>query len=169
MNNNRLNNFIAVKYHIRSAWPTGSIGLHNFQDGYCGISNIEDGLSCLCYMTTADNLKKSNNKIEQMQQTILMSNPHLKEIFASSTMIKDFPITISQINFQPKAKIENHVIMMGDTAGLITPLCGNGMSIALHTGKIASRLVDLFLQGMITRPQLEKLYSIEWDHNFPAD
>src|SRR6476620_2536199 len=166
--NKRLDNFIAVKYHIRSAWPAGSIGLHNFKDGYCGISNIEEGLTCLCYMTTAENLKKSNNNIEQMQQTILMNNPHLKEIFTSSTIIKDFPITISQINFQPKAKIENHVIMMGDTAGLITPLCGNGMSIALHTGKIASRLVDLFLQRMITRPQLENLYCSAWDQNFSS-
>jgi flavin-dependent dehydrogenase len=95
-----------------------------------------------------------------------MHNPHLKEIFSSSTIIKEFPITISQINFQPRTRIENHVIMMGDTAGLITPLCGNGMSIALHTGKIASRLIDLFLQGMITRSQLEKLYSSAWDKNF---
>jgi flavin-dependent dehydrogenase len=164
--NKRLDNFIAVKYHIRSGWPDGSIGLHNFQDGYCGISNIEDGLTCLCYMTTAVNLKKSNNSIDQMQHSILMHNPHLKEIFSSSTIIKEFPITISQINFQPRTRIENHVIMMGDTAGLITPLCGNGMSIALHTGKIASRLIDLFLQGMITRSQLEKLYSSAWDQNF---
>jgi flavin-dependent dehydrogenase len=117
-------------------------------------------------MTTAGNLKKSKNNIGELQHTILMNNPHLREIFNSATMIKEFPVTISQINFHSRTKIENHVIMMGDTAGLITPLCGNGMSIALHTGKIASRLVDLFLQGMITRLELEKQYNSEWDDNF---
>ncbi|SHE76897.1 NAD(P)/FAD-dependent oxidoreductase [Flavisolibacter ginsengisoli] len=165
-NNKRLNNYIAVKYHIRSAWPEGIIGLHNFKDGYCGISNIENGLTCLCYMTTAGNLKKSNNSVEQLEQCILMDNPHLKEIFTSCTRIKEFPITISQINFLSKTKIENHVIMIGDAAGLITPLCGNGMSIALHTGKIVSRLVILFLMGKITRANLEKQYSREWHRQF---
>lgn len=165
-NSKRLNNFIAVKYHIRSNWPAGDIGLHNFRDGYCGISSIENGMTCLCYMTTAANLKQSNNSIEQLEQMVLMDNPHLKEIFGSCTRIKDFPITISQINFLPKSKVENHVIMMGDTAGLITPLCGNGMSIALHTGKIAARLVILFLMGKITRSELEKQYSSEWNHHF---
>jgi flavin-dependent dehydrogenase len=117
-------------------------------------------------MTTAGNLKKSNNSVEQLEQCILMDNPHLKEIFTSCTRIKEFPITISQINFLSKTKIENHVIMIGDAAGLITPLCGNGMSIALHTGKIVSRLVILFLMGKITRANLEKQYSREWDSHF---
>jgi menaquinone-9 beta-reductase len=164
--NKRLNNYIAVKYHITSTWEPGNIGLHNFRDGYCGISNIENGLTCLCYLTTAGNLKKSNNNIEQLQQRILINNLHLKKIFESATIKQTFPITISQINFQSKSKIEKHVIMIGDTAGMITPLCGNGMSIALHTGKIASRLVNLFLQGKITRSQLEIFYNREWNHNF---
>jgi menaquinone-9 beta-reductase len=165
-NSKRLNNYIAVKYHIRSNWPEGTIGLHNFRDGYCGISNIENGLTCLCYMTTAGNLKISNNNIEQLEESILMRNPHLKNIFNSCTRIKEFPITISQINFLSKTKIENHAIMIGDTGGLITPLCGNGMSIALHSAKIASQLVILFLMGKITRSDLEKQYSREWDLHF---
>jgi len=117
-------------------------------------------------MTTAGNFKKNNNSVDQLEQCILSDNPHLKEIFTSCTRIKEFPITISQINFLSRTKIENHVIMIGDAAGLITPLCGNGMSIALHTGKIASNLIIHFLMGKITRTNLEKQYSREWHRQF---
>src|SRR5258705_10236082 len=34
---NKLNNYIAVKYHIKINWPDDLIALHNFKNGYCGI------------------------------------------------------------------------------------------------------------------------------------
>jgi flavin-dependent dehydrogenase len=56
--------------------------------------------------------------------------------------------------------------MLGDAAGMITPLCGNGMSIALHTSKIAAGLIHEFLTGKISRAQLEYSYSQQWKHFF---
>lgn len=164
--NKRLNNYVGVKYHVRANWPVNTIGLHNFENGYCGISKIENDCYCLCYMTRAENLKKSGNNIDAMQQNILFQNPHLKQVFEEAEVLKEFPITISQISFSQKTKVENGVLMLGDTAGMITPLCGNGMSIALHTAKIAAGLGDLFLQGKITRSNLQKSYDREWKKHF---
>jgi flavin-dependent dehydrogenase len=39
----KLNNQVAVKYHVKTHWQENLIGLHNFSGGYCGISKIEDG------------------------------------------------------------------------------------------------------------------------------
>ena len=164
--NKRLHNFIGVKYHIKTAWPENVIGLHNFEQGYCGISKLENGCFCLCYMTRAENLKQSGNSIERMEQDILFHNPHLKKIFLTSEMMQNFPVTISQISFAPKSKLENGVLMLGDTAGMITPLCGNGMSIALHTAKIAVALGDAFLQQKLSRAAMEKNYAEAWRHQF---
>ncbi|MEJ7672161.1 MAG: hypothetical protein WKF59_05510 [Chitinophagaceae bacterium] len=55
--NNSLNNYIGIKYHVKTELATDTIALHNFKGGYCGISKIEDGKYCLCYLTTAENLK----------------------------------------------------------------------------------------------------------------
>ncbi len=162
----RLNNYVGVKYHVQTAWPKGCIGLHNFKDGYCGISAIEDGKHCLCYMTKASNLKASGNSIERMQETILFQNPHLKRIFQNSVIEPGFPVTISQISFSQKTKSENGVLFLGDAAGMITPLCGNGMSIALHTGKIAAALTTDYLRQNISRSQLMAAYQKEWEGKF---
>jgi len=162
----RLDNYVGIKYHIKTDWQTNVIGLHNFQNGYCGISKIEDNKYCLCYMTNAENLKMCDNNIEQLEETVLFRNTHLKKIFLNSEKCYSSPVTISQINFDKKTQVENHLLMLGDSAGMIAPLCGNGMSIALHTSKIASALSYDFLQNKTSRSQLEDLYKKRWSHQF---
>jgi flavin-dependent dehydrogenase len=163
---NKLNNYIAVKYHIKINWPDDLIALHNFKNGYCGISQIEDEKYCLCYLTTAKNLEQSGNSISQMEKQILFENPHLKKIFSEAEILYESPVTISQISFSKKNQIQDHILMIGDAAGMITPLCGNGMSMALHGSKIAFEQIHLFLQNKIPRWQMEQEYSNNWQKQF---
>lgn len=164
----RLNNYIGVKYHLKTKWPQQTIGLHNFENGYCGISHIEDEKVCFCYLTRADNLKRNGNSLQQMEKTVLYQNPYLKKIIESSEVVQEFPVTISQISFSQKTKVENGILMLGDTAGMITPLCGNGMSIALHTAKIAASLAGDFLQGNCSHRSFEHAYQHQWQQQFAS-
>jgi hypothetical protein len=164
--NSKLSNYIGVKYHIRTNFPPDLIALHNFKNGYCGISQIEENKYCLCYLTTAESLSISENSISKMEKEILCRNPFLNKIFSSSEFLFSEPIAIAQISFEKKSKIENHVMLMGDAAGMITPLCGNGMSMALHGSKIAFKYIDEFLKDKITRNEMEQGYSDEWNSQF---
>lgn len=163
---NKLNNYIGVKYHIKSDFPGDTIALHNFRNGYCGIVKIDAGIYNLCYLTTADNLKRCNGDIKEMEQRILYQNPHLKKILIESTPAFASPLAISQISFDKKTQVEDHVLMIGDAAGMITPLCGNGMSMALHGSKIAATHINTFLDNSITRAEMEKKYTLEWNRLF---
>jgi flavin-dependent dehydrogenase len=164
----KLENYVAVKYHVHTDWPDNVIGLHNFENGYCGISKVEEERYCMCYMTKAEELRGSGGSIPQLEEKVLYQNPFLKLLLRSSTRSEQFPITISQISFAPKAQVEKGVLMLGDAAGLITPLCGNGMSIALHSSKIAFHLVNAFLHGHISRSDMEEQYSRQWQARFSA-
>jgi flavin-dependent dehydrogenase len=163
---NALNNFIGVKYHIRFPHPTNQIALHNFDNGYCGIEEIENGECCLCYLTTAENLRKSGNNIRELEEKILWKNPFLKDIFNKAEFIYKKPLTISQISFQKKSQIENHILCIGDAAGMITPLCGNGMSMALHGSKIAFQNMDHYFRNGENRMVLESNYERQWKKQF---
>src|ERR1700743_160716 len=70
----RLNNYVGVKYHVRGEFPSDLIGLHNFKNGYCGLSKIEDDRYCLCYMTAAENLRNNENSIPEMERKVLRQN-----------------------------------------------------------------------------------------------
>lgn len=159
--------YVGVKYHIRTDFPQDLIALHNFQDGYCGISAIEDDKYCLCYLTTRDNVRK-HGSIAEMEKNVLWKNPHLHRIFNKSDFLYERPEVINEFSFSPKKIVENHILMVGDAAGLITPLCGNGMAIAIHSGKIAAELTADFLHQKISRQQLEHSYQKIWKGEFAA-
>ncbi len=161
-----LNNYLGIKYHIRYNHPKDLIALHNFSNGYCGISAIEDDKYCLCYLTTANNLSSNGNDIKTMEQNVLYKNKKLKDIFSNAAFLYDEPLAISQISFANKETSKNEIIFCGDAAGLITPLCGNGMSIALRSAHLIAPVTDLFLRGDISREELKKQYSQLWTKHF---
>jgi flavin-dependent dehydrogenase len=161
-----LNNYIGIKYHINYSNAGVEIALHNFHNGYCGLSKIEDDKSCLCYLTTAENLRNCRNSIVEMERTLLYKNPKLKEIFTSAEFLYSEPLAISQISFTKKRQVENHLLMLGDAAGMISPLCGNGMSMAMHSAKLAFKCVHRFLIKELSREQMEKEYTIIWQKEF---
>jgi len=161
-------NYVGVKYHVRAQLPDKQIALHNFQGGYCGISKIEDGRFCLCYLTNSENLKKNGQSIPAMEEKILKRNPVLRKLLDEVVFLFEEPVTIAQISFAKKSQAENHVLCIGDAAGMITPLCGNGMSMALHASKIASGPISLFLNSQITRDEMEKKYQREWNRQFSS-
>ena len=162
----RQKNYVAVKYHVKLPFPDNMIELHNFKDGYCGISKVDGDSVCMCYLTNSKNLKGNNNDIKLMEQNELMKNPFLKKYFADAVVLYDQPLTISQITFSKKSTIENHVLMLGDSAGSIAPLCGNGMSMAMRASFSAFGLTDKYLKGEMTRDELEISYNREWNSLF---
>ena len=164
--NNKLNNYIGIKYHVQTDFPNDQIALHNFENGYCGISKIEDDKYCLCYLTTAKNLQRSDNSIQKMEENILQQNPFLKKIFSSSTILYQQPVIISQISFAKKTQVEDHILLIGDAAGMITPLCGNGMSMAMHGSKIAFECINAFLKNETNRQEMEQEYIDKWNACF---
>lgn len=158
--------YIGVKYHIRTQHPTNLIALHNFRGGYCGISNVEDGKTNLCYLTHRGNVKRFKS-IREMEQSILFENPFLKSIFTSSEFLFEKPETINEISFETKEPVWNHLLMAGDAAGMIAPLCGNGMAMAIHSAKILSELIRAHLEKEnFKREQLELEYAHAWCKNF---
>ncbi len=157
--------YVAVKYHIKTDHPDSLIALHNFEGGYCGISNVEDGKTNLCYLVHREKLRQAGS-IENLEKDVLKKNPVLKNIFENSDFLFDKPETINEISFETKEPVFNHMLMMGDAAGMITPLCGNGMAMAIHSAKLAAELVSDFCNNSITREQLETNYASKWKNEF---
>ncbi len=166
LNHDEDQNYVGVKYHVQVDLPEQEIALHNFHGGYCGISKIEDEKYCLCYLTSSENLKNNQQSIAVMEEKILGQNPELRKLLNRVVVLYKEPLTISQISFAKKTQIEQHVLCVGDAAGMITPLCGNGMSMALHGSKIAAEIIPSYLENLITREEMEKTYQKTWNRQF---
>ena len=158
--------YLAVKTHVKGHFREDLVALHNFNGGYCGVSKVENDRVNLCYITSFKSFKKYKN-VDDFQEQVVFKNTYLKAIFQNSEALFEKPLTISQISFETKSPIENHLLMSGDAAGMIHPLCGNGMSMAIQSAHIAAPLVLDFLDGKIKeRNELEKRYLRQWNKKF---
>ena len=159
--------YLGVKYHIRTDLPNDLIRLDNFQGGYCGVCKIEEDKYNLCYLSETANLKKYSG-IPEMEDQVLFKNPHLKALFKNSEFLYEKPEVINEISFEHKTLVEDHLLFCGDSAGMISPLCGNGMAIAIHSGKILAESIIRFAGKGHTfeRRSLEKDYAYRWEKEF---
>jgi flavin-dependent dehydrogenase len=159
--------WLGVKAHYNFPdFPDNRVGLHNFEGGYAGLSKTETGAVNFCYLTTYKSFQQVGN-IDGFNEAIVAKNPFLGAFLEEAIPLFDNPLSIAQISFEHKKSIENHMLMCGDTAGLIHPLCGNGMAIAIHSAKIASELIhDYFRKSSITREALEIRYQQKWSEVF---
>lgn len=156
--------YAGVKYHINYDFPQDLIALHNFRDGYCGISRVENNITNLCYLTHRQNIREAGG-IKEMEEKIMFENPYIKKIFREAHFIFG-PETINEISFESKKPVENHVLMCGDAAGMITPLCGNGMAMGIHASKLLAEVLMPYCKGAYSRTTLEKRYAKAWNEKF---
>lgn len=158
--------WLAVKNHYDYNFPDDTVALHNFNGGYCGLSKTETNVVNACYLTTFESFKKYGD-IDTFQDKELSKNPFLKDFFKKARPVFEKPLTISQISFDEKLPVENHIFMVGDSAGLIHPLCGNGMAMAIKSAQIFSELYIEFSQkSSLDRADLEKSYTKQWRDQF---
>ncbi|MCA0445385.1 MAG: NAD(P)/FAD-dependent oxidoreductase [Bacteroidetes bacterium] len=163
-----LSEWMGIKYHVQSDIPENQIELHNFEDGYCGISRVDLGRTCMCYLVRSKKLKEAGGDVNVLEEAVLMRNPFLRDYFYKYPSLYESPKAISQINFQKKSAIENHILMAGDAAGLIPPLSGNGMSMAMNASAMLAPLASDFLTGKLDRESLEKSYTTQWEQKFSS-
>ncbi len=158
--------YLGVKIHVSGDFLEEKVALHNFKGGYCGVSKVENDHINLCYITNYKTFKKYKD-IDTFQREVLFKNSDLKAVFQNTKPEFDKPLTISQISFETKNPVENHMIMCGDTAGMIHPLCGNGMGIAIRSSQLASLLIIDYLQEKIEKRKIfEERYAKQWRKTF---
>lgn len=160
--------WMAAKWHFSAEdFPDDLVALHNFSGGYCGLSKTESGAVNLCYLASYESFKPHKDP-EVFQEKVLRKNPFLDSFLKDAKPLFGNPLAIAQVSFSKKDAVHDHIIMLGDAAGLIHPLCGNGMAMAIHSGKIASEVLlnQLKKPEEFSRKQLEKEYQKEWQQQF---
>ena len=157
--------WLGIKYHMEAPCPEDEVQLHLFPGGYCGVSKVETGLVNVCYLVREEQLKRFGT-IRQLEERALSLNPYLRRVLQEGRTVWEKPLTISNISFAPKRKAEQGMLMAGDSAGLISPLCGNGMAMAILSARLAAECLTAQLDGKQKEDGAALAYRRLWRKQF---
>lgn len=158
--------YVAFKAHYAGIEVPNTIELHAFEGGYCGVSHVEDGITNMCWIGHESSLHQAGGKPEGMIATVLKNNPHLAERFEQGEPLFPAFKAISQITFVQKEVVVDDIWMLGDAVCMITPLCGDGMAMALRSAALAVPLLEKALAGTHTRETAAEAYRKAWSREF---
>jgi flavin-dependent dehydrogenase len=151
------------KRHYRGPSASEVIELHSFDRGYLGVSGIEEGATNICGLVHESRLKGLKGGWESFTQQLASEQGSLQTLFASHTPVDREFLSSEPVIFVPKSAAEDGIFMVGDAAGLVDPLTGNGMAMALQSALIAAPRILERLQGS---SEAERSYEIRFREFF---
>lgn len=170
--------FVALKAHFRGPPLPGRIELHGFPGGYCGLSEFEPGPhggprpANVCLLAYAEAFRRGAGaatgpeRVPAFLRWMRAHNPRLEAWLAQAEPVTGRWLSIAQVPFAGKQPVEAGVLMAGDAAGLITPLAGDGIAMALRGGLLAAEHLAPYLGGAVSAEAARRDYAAAWRRVF---
>lgn len=153
--------YVGIKYHRTGDIKRDTVYLHYFPGGYCGVNAVEDNIVNVCYLVHQDYLKK-HKTIHALEKNHLSKNNYLCEVLENTESLWPEALKIGAISFDTKGPAADEIPIIGDAAGMITPLCGNGMAMAIQTGHLLSSALRRNVQ--FSEAMIE--YTTQWNNTY---
>jgi flavin-dependent dehydrogenase len=144
------NDLVAFKMYWRLAHDqqqelAGHVELLLYRNGYAGLQPVESGAANLCCLIERSALRKLGGRWPDLLNHMQTTNPHLQRRLTGATPLLTRPLAISAIPYGYTAtETQPNLWRLGDQAAVIPSFTGDGMSIALHTGR---RAAEMYLAG----------------------
>eukprot|EP01065_Artemidia_motanka_P025549 TRINITY_DN30536_c0_g1_i1.p1 TRINITY_DN30536_c0_g1~~TRINITY_DN30536_c0_g1_i1.p1 ORF type:complete len:498 (+),score=155.19 TRINITY_DN30536_c0_g1_i1:80-1495(+) len=183
------NSFIAKKLGMHSTNPTGfctrqyfAAGTHDVKadgvlyypeyivPGYHAIyknPNGEAGLGTYLFSDIGRNGIRERDLLNAHKHA-LENDPHITAAIPSDAIESD-PIRIAPIRTKTIRSYGDHLLLVGDSAGMVDPLTGEGIQTAMPAGKIAAQTIhEMFAKGCFDS-RAGKVYEHRWMKLFGND
>lgn len=160
--------YVAFKAHYAgvSRPGPGTIEIHAAPGGYCGVGPVEGERLNVCWIGRIDALQDAGGTPTTMLSALCRENPRLRDRLAPLSRVSEQFEAVSQVPLMAKEQFVNDVCMVGDAAGMIAPLCGDGMAMALDAADLAVPLADEFLTGRRSSSAFRDAYRTRWHAQF---
>lgn len=137
----RTDRYVGFKRHFAAgATDPGMIELVSFPGGYLGAQAVEGGRSNLCGLVHHSEIAEAEGGWERYAESLRARSPRLGRLFALEPAQERF-LSSEPVIFRPKAPVERGLWLIGDSAGLIDPLTGSGMAMAIQSAALAAQWI----------------------------
>ncbi|HVG26714.1 MAG TPA: FAD-dependent monooxygenase [Acidobacteriaceae bacterium] len=142
------NDLVAFKMYFRlEAEQAAALDRHVelvlFRGGYTGLQMMPDGAANLAALVRKSTLRQMGGGWEALLAAMQRDSPHLRARLAGAQQLLPKPLAASSIPYGMlrRQAVADGVWAVGDQAVVIPSFTGDGMSLALHSGRLAARML----------------------------
>jgi len=149
--------WIGLKAHYGEVNPSPTTDLYFLAQGYCGVQAVAPDVVNVCAMVPSD---------------VATSLP---EVFHQSSMLSRraarwepmmSPITTSPLIYRTPEPVRGNVLLAGDAAAFIDPFAGDGISLALRSGRLAAQCLGDSIARRASLETSARLYAARYSEQF---
>lgn len=133
--------WMGAKGHFAGVEPRGSVEMYLFRNGYCGLAPIEDGkynLCCLIGCQDESAARDVRNLSAWLAQAACLAG--LEARLRGAVQVSPV-VTTAPVRLERRRAAQDGALLAGDAAGFLDPFTGEGISMALHSGRLAAEAV----------------------------
>ena len=133
---------IAFKVHLRNTRVAPhACEIYFYPEGYGGLSTIEGEVSNLCFIISAEQVRRHHSDPETVMRELVMKNRRAAYTLEHAEPKSEW-LSASWERFgrQPPSPA-NGLLSIGDSAAFIDPFTGSGMLMAFESGELAAHVI----------------------------
>jgi flavin-dependent dehydrogenase len=151
-------NFGFKRHYIATSPSRDSIDLYSFRRGYLGVNAVEGGITNICGLVHASRLSGHKGRWDAFIETIRAEERQLEALYSSHRPAQEGYLSSEPVIFRARSAVEGGVFMIGDASGVIDPLTGNGMAMAIQSALLAAPMLLRLVESPSQRTQIEDQY-----------
>jgi menaquinone-9 beta-reductase len=159
-----------VKFHIGydcvNNFNEDEIRIYTGKGIYCGINKVNDNIVTVCFL---EDRKLLNIPARRQIIELMGANKYFDNLFRKGFEgeISDLKLYgTGNIYFGKKEKYKDGIFFTGDAAGVIAPLAGDGIGMAMEGGKLVADMIKISIEHGLPLDETGKKYEKEWNKLF---
>jgi flavin-dependent dehydrogenase len=133
---------IAFKAHLRNTLVAPNVcEIYFYPEGYGGLSTIEGDISNLCFIISAEQVRRRHSDPETVMRELVMKNRRAAYTLQHAERESEW-LSASWERFgRQRPSPANGLLTIGDSAAFIDPFTGSGMLMAFESGELAAQVI----------------------------
>jgi flavin-dependent dehydrogenase len=157
--------WLGLKAHALGAELTADLEMHFHPDAYVGLCRVEGGRVNVC------GLFRSRTPLSDLRQTWrerlrgIQGSP-LWERLRNVEFDESSFCAVAALPLRPGRMSATDEVRIGDGCGMIPPVTGNGMSIALESASLAAPRLSAWSRGEVRWESVRSAVHDDWERTF---
>ena len=135
--------WVGAKAHFTGIPRPDRVEMYFFRGGYCGLAPVEDGACNVCCLMHRQQVRGTSLNAQEDFGAWLTQVSHLPALEARLRgAVQVCPVvTTAPVHLARRKAVQGGALMVGDASGFLDPFTGEGISMALHSGRLAAKAV----------------------------